>query len=93
MCITKNELETKVNELRNLKTMKEELDNEIKATEREIIDYMTTNGIDTETTSDAKITYKTQSKTTLDKNKLIDILGADLNPYMTVTSYNVLRVK
>ncbi len=93
MCITKTELEAKVNELRNLKTMKEELDNEIKATEHQIIDYMTTNGIDTETTADAKITYKTQSRTTLDKNKLIDILGEDLNPYMTVTSYNVLRVK
>ena len=93
MCMTKNELEKKVAELRNLNAMKEELENEVKDAERQIIEYMTENGIDTEITSDAKITYKPQSRTTLDKNKLIDILGEDLNPYMTVTSYNVLRIK
>ena len=41
MCITKIELESKVQELRSLKTMKEELENELKAVEREIISYMT----------------------------------------------------
>lgn len=93
MCMTKKELETKVAELRSLKAMREEVDDEIKAKERAIIEYMTENNIDTEITADCKITYKPQSKTTLDKNKLIDILGEDLNPYMTVTSYNVLRIK
>ncbi len=93
MCMTKKELERKVAELRNLKAMKEELENEVKATERQIIEYMTENNIDTEFTADCKITYKPQSRTTLDKNKLINILGEDLNPYMTVTLYNVLRIK
>ena len=37
MCMTKAELENKVNELRNLKAMKEELENEVKEAEREII--------------------------------------------------------
>lgn len=44
MCITKNELEQKVAELRSLKALKEETDNELKAMEREIINYMT--GVD-----------------------------------------------
>lgn len=93
MCMTKAELENKVNELRNLKAMKEELENEVKEAEREIISYMTEKGIDTEITDTAKITYKPQSRTTLDKTKLSEILGDDLKPFEKVTSYNVLRIK
>lgn len=93
MCMTKAELEKKVNELRSLKAMKEELENEVREAEREIIDYMTENKLDTEITDTAKITYKPQSRTTLDKEKLTEILGDDLKPYEKVTSYNVLRIK
>ena len=50
MCCTKKELESKVQELRNLRTMKVELEDELKAVEREIVSYMTENGIDTEIT-------------------------------------------
>ena len=91
--ITKSELEKKVAELRSLKAMKEELENEVREVEQKIIEYMTENKIDTEITSDAKITYKPQSRTTLDKTKLTEILGDDLKPYEKVTSYNVLRIK
>lgn len=93
MCITRNELENKVQELRSLKTMKEELENELKAIEREIISYMTENDVDTEFTDTAKITYKPQSRTTLDKDKLKDALGDDLKPFEKVTSFNVLRIR
>lgn len=93
MCMTKKELENKVQELRGLKAMKEELESELKAVEREIISYMTENEIDTEITDTAKITYKPQSRTTLDKGKLQEIFGEDLKPFEKTTSYNVLRVK
>lgn len=93
MCITKSELENKVQELRSLKTMKEEVENELKAVEREIISYMTENEIDTEITDTAKITYKPQSRTTLDKTKLSEILGDDLKPFEKVTNFKVLRIK
>ena len=93
MCIKKVELESKVQELRSLKTLKEETENELKAIEREIISYMVENGIDTEITDTAKITYKPQSRTTLDKEKLTEILGEDLKPFEKTTTYNVLRVK
>lgn len=93
MCMTKAELEKKVNELRSLKALKEELENEVREVEREIIDYMTENKLDTEVTDTAKITYKAQSRTTLDKEKLTEILGEDLKPFEKVTSYNVLRIK
>ena len=93
MCMTKTELETKVNELRSLKAMKEELESEVRAVESEIISYMTEKGIDTEITGTAKITYKLQSRITLDKEKLTEVLGEDLKPFEKVTSYNVLRIK
>ena len=93
MCIKKAELESKVQVLRSLKTLKEETENELKAIEREIISYMVENGIDTEITDTAKITYKPQSRTTLDKEKLTEILGDDLKPFEKTTTYNVLRVK
>ena len=83
MCMTKSELETNVQELRSLKAMKEELENEVKDAERQII----------EITDTAKITYKPQSRTTLDKEKLTEILGEDLKPFEKTTEYNVLRIK
>ena len=93
MCMTKKELEAKVQEFRSLKAMKEELENELKAVEYSIIEYMTENELDTEITDTAKITYKPQNRTTLDKEKLTEILGEDLKPFEKTTSYNVLRVK
>ena len=93
MCITKCELEQRVNTLRGLKAMKEELENEVKEMERQIIDYMITHTIDTEITSDAKITYKQTSRVTLDRVKLAEILGDDLKPFEKVSSYSVLRIK
>ena len=93
MCIKKAELESKVQELRSLKALKEETENELKSVEREIISYMVENGIDTEITDTAKITYKPQSRTSLDKKKLTEIFGDDLKPFEKVTTYNVLRIK
>lgn len=93
MCIKKAEFESKVQELRSLKALKEETENELKAVEREIISYMVENGIDTEITDTAKITYKPQSRTSLDKKKLTEIFGDDLKPFEKTTTYNVLRIK
>ena len=93
MCITRAELENKVDQLRSLKALKEETENELKALEFEIIGYMTENNLTEEITNTAKVTYKQQSRTTLDKEKLSKILGDDLKPYEKVTSYSVLRIK
>lgn len=93
MCISKKELDAKIQEIRSLKAMKEELENELKAVEHDVIVYMTENGVDTEITDSAKITYKPQSRTTLDKEKLTEVLGEDLKPFEKTTFFNVLRIK
>ena len=92
MCMTKKELENKINELRSLKALQRETADEVKAIEVEIIDYMKENNLDTEITDTAKVTYKPQTRTTLDKKRLEEDLG-DLTDYEKVTTYNVLRVK
>ena len=91
MCISKNELEAKVQELRSLKALKEETENELRAIEREIINYMTENEKDTEITDTANITFKEQVRATLDKKRLEEDLGS-LEEYTKVTKYNVLRI-
>ena len=93
MCITKIELEKKIEEMRSLKALKEETENEIKALEHEVIFYMTENNLTEEITNTAKVTYKPQSRTTLDKKKLEEVLGDDLKPFEKTTFYSVLRIK
>lgn len=92
MCISKVELEKKVQELRGLKAMKEELENEVKAVEHQIIEYMTENNLDKEVTDSAVISYKAQTRETLDKKRFEEDLGS-LEEYTKITSYNVLRIK
>lgn len=87
------EIEATVKEIRELKAMKEELENQLKSLENEIINFMS----ETETTEliggNFKATYKEQSRVTLDKNKLSEILGEDLKPFEKVSIFSVLRIK
>ncbi len=92
MCISKAELEKKVQEIRRYKAMAEEAAEIQKALEAEVITYMVENGIDTEITDSAKITYKSQTRSTLDKKRLEEDLGS-LEEYTKITAYNVLRIK
>lgn len=92
MCMTKKELEAKVEEIRKYKAMIEEASNIEKALEAEVISYMNENNLTEEFTDSAKISYKEQSRTTLDKKRLEENLG-DLSEYEKVTSYKVLRIK
>lgn len=46
-----------------------------------------------EITNNAKVTYKSQSRTTLDRKKLEEDLGESLKPYEKVTFFSVLRIK
>lgn len=92
MCMTKQELEAKVQEIRKYKAMAEEAAEIQKSLEAEIITYMVENEIDTEITDSAKITYKPQTRATLDKKRLEEDLGS-LEEYTKITEYNVLRIK
>ena len=90
MCMTKSELEAKVEEVRKYKAMA--ATNIQKALEQEIISYMNENNLTEEFTDSAKITYKPQTRATLDKKRLEEDLGS-LEEYTKTTTYNVLRIK
>ncbi|MBC8558186.1 hypothetical protein [Jutongia hominis] len=90
--MTKKELEAKVEEIRKYKTMIEEASNIEKALEAEVISYMNENNLTEELTDTAKITYKSQTRATLDKKRLEEDLGS-LEEYTKTTTYSVLRIK
>ncbi len=90
--MTKKELEAKVEEIRKYKTMIEEASNIEKALEAEVISYMNENNLTEEITDTAKITYKSQVRSTLDKKRLEEDLGS-LEEYTKTTTYSVLRIK
>lgn len=92
MSITKKELEQKVQAIRSLKALKEETENELKALESELVSYMKENELSEEFTETSKITYLPQSRTSLDKDKLKEVIE-NLSDYEKVTTYSVLRIK
>lgn len=92
MCITKKELEQKIEELRKYKAMAEEISQIQKSLEQEVITYMNENDLTEEFTDSAKITYKEQARKSLDKDKLKEKLGS-LADFEKVTNYKVLRIK
>ena len=65
-----NELETKVNELRELRRMAEELAGEISAAEDTLKAYMTASGTDELTGTSFKITWKEVTSNRLDSKAL-----------------------
>lgn len=92
MCITKVELKSKVDEIREYKAIAEEMKEIIESLEAEVISYMKENKLDKEVTDNATITYKPQTRKSLDKDKLESDFG-DLTAYTKATTYSVLRIK
>ena len=90
--MTKKELQNKIEEIRRYKAMAEEATSIQKALEHEISSYMEENNLTEEFTDSAKISYKEQTRKSLDKKMLESKLG-DLTEYEKVTSYKVLRIR
>ncbi len=92
MCRTMNELENVVADYRSLKALKEELEDQIKELEREIIGYMDSNEKLTETGKDFSVKLTTCERRTLDSKRLEADLGS-LVEYQRVSQYRRLYVK
>lgn len=90
--MTKKELESKVNEIRGYEAVLVETNEIIASLKAEVIAYMVENNLETEVTDSAKIIYKEQTRSTLDKKRLEEDLGS-LEDYTTTTCFNVLRIK
>ena len=92
MCRTMSELEKVVADYRGLKAMKEQLDEELKAVEREIIGYLDSNEKLSETGNDFTVKISTCERRTVDTKRLEADLGS-LAEYQRVSQYRRLYVK
>ncbi len=86
------ELESVVADYRSLKAMKEQLEEEMKAAEREIIGYLDSNEKLSETGNDFTVKISTCERRTLDSKRLEADLGS-LAEYQRVSQYRRLYVK
>ena len=92
MCRTMKELESVVADYRSLKAMKEQLEEEMKAAEREIIGYLDSNEKLSETGNDFTVKISTCERRTLDSKRLEADLGS-LAEYQRVSQYRRLYFK
>ena len=91
MCRTMNELEKAVADYRSLKALKEDLEEQLKDIEREIIGYMDSNEL-AETGKDFTIKLSTCERRTVDTKQLEADLGS-LAEYQRISQYRRLYVK
>ena len=92
MCRTMNELEKVIADYRSLKALKEQLEEELKDAEREIISYLDNNKKISETGSDFTVRIATCERRTLDSKRLEEDLGSLLE-YQRISQYRRLYVK
>ena len=92
MCRTMKQLESIVADYRSLKALKEELDEQLKAMERDMIDYLDSNQKLSETGKDFTVKISTCERRTLDSKRLEEDLGS-LAEYQRVSQYRRLYVK
>lgn len=92
MCRTMNELEKVVANYRSLKAMKEQLEEEMKAAEREIIGYLDSNEKLSETGNDFTVKISTCERRTVDTKRLGADLGS-LAEYQKISQYRRLCVR
>lgn len=92
MCRTMKELESVVADYRSLKAMKEQLEEEMNAAEREIIGYLDSNEKLSETGNDFTVKISTCERRTLDSKRLEADLGS-LAEYQRISQYRRLYVK
>lgn len=87
-----NELEQVIADYRSLKALKEEIDAQLKDTEREIIGYMDFNEKLSETGKNFSIKLSTCERRTLDSKRLEADLGS-LAEYQRISQFRRLYVK
>ena len=92
MCRTMKELENVVADYREMKVLLDEVSEQVKALEREIIGYLDTNQKITETGKDLTVKVSTCERRTLDSKRLEADLGS-LAEYQRISQYRRLYVK
>lgn len=87
-----NELDSKVDQMRELKRLREELDQELEGIENEVKQIMTEQGVDELRGIKSKVTWKAATRTSIDtkapKKDLPDVAAK----YSVTTTYRSFRI-
>lgn len=105
MCITKKEMNKKMEEIKSLEMLLKETENNIKELKGEVIEYLSENQQDCLTTNSkgkeilqfignlCKATYTPQERETVDKEEVKKLLNdKDFQKVRRVSYYSVLRI-
>lgn len=92
MCRTMMELENVVSDYRSMKALLEDVNEQVKNLEREIIGYLDMNGKLVETGSDFTVKISTCERRTIDTKRLEADLGS-LADYQRISQYRRLYVR
>lgn len=92
MCRTMSQLETVVADYRTMKSLLEDVTEQVKSLEREIIGYLDINNKLTETGTDFVVKISTCERRTLDTKSLEADLGS-LAEYQRISQYRRLYVR
>ena len=92
MCKTMNELTMVVSDYRTMKALLEDVSEQVKSLEREIIGYMDLNEKLIEVGADFTIKLSTCERRTIDSKRLEEDLGS-LAEYQRISQYRRLYVK
>ena len=86
------ELDKRIDQIREIKRMREELDKELATLEDEIKQAMIEQGVDELRGTNGKVTWKVQTRTSVDTKTLKKELPDVAARYSTTTSYKVFRI-
>lgn len=92
MCRTMNELENVINDYRDMKTLLDEVSEQVKFLEREIIGYLDCNNKVSEIGKDFSVKISTCERRVLDAKALEADLGS-LAHYQRISQYRRLHVR
>ena len=92
MCRTMNELESVVSDYRSMKTLLDDVTEQVKSLEREIISYLDSNEKLSETGKDFTVKVSTCERRAVDTKRLEADLGS-LADYQRVSQYRRLYVR
>lgn len=92
--MSKEQLEAKVQEYREMNILLNEVQETVDALKGEIIAYMVESNLEEETTNTSTITYKGRSRSSLSEGLLKEALKTDdLSAFKTNKTYKVLNIR
>lgn len=93
MCIDKSELQSVVDEIRQMEAMKSEIDDRLEDLKIQVKEFMKETNQDKYIGSDFNISYTDVTRKTLDRKALERELGSDIKEFEKISTYKKLSIR